>query len=238
MTGELDGDCRIVVLSGAGMSAESGIRTFRDNGGLWEEYDVMTVATPEAWKQNPALVTRFYNQRRTQLKEVEPNPGHRALAELEAHFQVHVITQNVDDLHERAGSTQVMHLHGRLTQMRSEKYPYPVYDVGYTEMELDACGADGGRLRPNIVWFGEEVPLIADASHWVMQADVLIVVGTSLNVYPAAGLLYHARHGCEKYLVDPGEHQTQGVFRLKHLKQKAGDALPNLVRDLIQRKGN
>ncbi len=225
----------VVVLTGAGVSAESGIKTFRDNNGLWEEYNVMDVATPEAWKANPELVTRFYNLRRVQLGTVKPNPAHQALAELEKHFPVQIITQNVDDLHERAGSSAVMHLHGELTKMRSTVYPADVYDVGYREVEADARCAKGTVLRPHIVWFGEEVPLISEAVEWVSKADILLVIGTSLNVYPAAGLLHYAPRRSEKYLIDPGEHNPGGIPGLVFIQERAGVAMPLLAEKLIRK---
>lgn len=225
----------VVVLTGAGVSAESGIKTFRDNDGLWEEYNVMDVATPEAWNANRELVTRFYNLRRTQLATVQPNPAHIALAELESHFPVHIITQNVDDLHERAGSSNVLHLHGELTKMRSTVHPSNVYEVGYTEMSAEARCDKGTLLRPHIVWFGEEVPLIGEAAELVSRADIVIVIGTSLNVYPAAGLLHYAPRRSEKYLVDPGDHNPNLVPGLVFIQEAAGKALPLLVEKLIRK---
>lgn len=226
---------KIVVLTGAGISAESGIRTFRDSGGLWEEHNIMDVATPEGWKRNPELVTRFYNARRTQLLTVKPNDAHIALTKLQSYFDVKVVTQNVDDLHERAGNQGVLHLHGELIKARSERYLDLVYEIGYRDILMGEKCEKGYQLRPQIVWFGEDVPLIVDASHWVSKADILIVVGTSLNVYPAAGLLYHAPYGCEKYLVDPGDLQVENLFRLRHIKTTAGEGVPALVEELIGR---
>jgi NAD-dependent deacetylase len=223
----------VVVLTGAGISAESGLRTFRDSDGLWEEHAITDVATPEAWRKNPSLVQRFYNERRTQLKEAKPNAAHLALTKLQQHFQVNVVTQNVDDLHERAGTTSVLHLHGELKKARSERYPALVYDIGYTEIkEGDLC-EQGFQLRPHIVWFGEDVPMIVPAIDLVSKADILLVVGTSLNVYPAAGLLYHVQYNCRKYLIDPMENTSGKVYNLTHLKENAGIALPKLVDELI-----
>ena len=196
---------RLVVLTGAGMSAESGLKTFRDAGGLWEEYDVMEVASIEGWYRNPKLVIEFYNQRREQLAHVEPNLGHRILAELEAFFDVTVVTQNVDDLHERAGSTKVLHLHGELTKVRSVRDESRVRDIGYSRLEFGETGADGAPLRPHIVWFGEAVPKIAEAARQVAGAELFVVVGTSLNVYPAAGLIHDLRPGTPAFLIDPNE---------------------------------
>ena len=224
---------RIVVLTGAGISAESGLKTFRDSGGLWEEYDIMDVATPEGWQNNRDLVLRFYNERRRQLETVAPNAAHKAIVLLEEHFNVDIITQNVDDLHERAGSRHVMHLHGELRKARSEKYPHLVYNIGTKDINSGDNCERGAQLRPDIVWFGEDVPLIPLAAEIVSRADILIVVGTSLNVYPAAGLLYSAPYECRKYLVDPNE-STNNVFNLEHIKAKAGTAMPVLVKRLIK----
>jgi NAD-dependent deacetylase len=194
---------RLVVLTGAGMSAESGIRTFRDSNGLWEEYDVMEVASIEGWRKNPELMLRFYNERRTQMFGCEPNKGHQLLAGLEKGFDVHIITQNVDNLHERAGSTRVLHLHGELTKARSSVDPSLIYTIGDKEIQIgDKCGK-GSQLRPFIVWFGEEVPALEEAIHLVESADILCIIGTSLNVYPAAGLLHYAPAGCPVFLIDP-----------------------------------
>lgn len=194
---------RIVVLSGAGMSAESGLRTFRDNGGLWEDHRVEDVATPEAWRRNRALVLRFYNERRKALLGAQPNEGHRIIAEWEREHEVIVVTQNVDDLHERAGSSRVVHLHGELMKARSTADPS--YVVPLTDWELkegDLCPA-GSQLRPHIVWFGEEVPLMPVAQRLVAGAEVLVVVGTSLQVYPAAALAFAAPARARRFVIDP-----------------------------------
>lgn len=198
----------LVVLSGAGMSAESGISTFRDTGGLWDKYPVEAVATPEGYARDPQLVINFYNERRKQLLTVEPNEGHRGVAELEKAFNVTVVTQNVDNLHERAGSTHVVHLHGELTKVcssRDPNNPHYIKELKPEEYEVklgDKAG-DGSQLRPFIVWFGESVPEIETAIGYVEQADILVIIGTSLNVYPAAGLLHYAPMDCEIYLIDP-----------------------------------
>ena len=226
---------KIVVLTGAGISAESGIKTFRDSDGLWEEHNILDVATPEAWKRNSELVTRFYNARRAQLPTVLPNAAHLALTQLQEFFDVKIVTQNVDDLHERAGNSNVLHLHGELTKARSEKSSAKVYEIGYRDIEIGERCEDGSLLRPHIVWFGEDVPMIVNASKWVAEAEILIVIGTSLNVYPAAGLLYHAPYGCEKFLIDPNELNVDNLFRLRHIKTKAGKGVPALVDELIQR---
>lgn len=201
---------RIVVLTGAGVSAESGFATFRDTGGLWEQYDVNDVASIEGWYRNRALVLDFYNQRRAQLKEAKPNTAHIAIAQLEKDYDVDVITQNVDNLHERAGSTRVLHLHGELTKMRPENGVYDrtaseaeVIDVGYRPVVLGDLAPNGSQLRPHIVFFGEAVPNIEKAIGIVEKADVLLIVGSSLQVYPAAGLYRYAPHGCRIYVIDP-----------------------------------
>jgi NAD-dependent deacetylase len=195
----------IVVLSGAGISAESGLSTFRDNGGLWEKHSVYDVATPEAFARDPELVLRFYNERRHQLEGVQPNAAHRALAVLEKDYRVTVVTQNVDDLHERAGSTNVLHLHGELTRARSSKRKNLIYDIGYGAINLgDRCEL-GSQLRPHVVWFGEGVPMIEIAAETVATADHLLIVGTSLQVYPAAGLVALADPTVPVTVVDPGE---------------------------------
>ncbi|HET7732195.1 MAG TPA: NAD-dependent deacylase [Paludibacter sp.] len=201
---------KLVVLTGAGMSAESGISTFRDSGGLWEKYKIDDVATPDAWRKNPALVLDFYNQRRKQLFTVEPNAGHLGLVELEKYFDVHIITQNVDNLHERAGSTNILHLHGELMKVRSTGDHEEVYDVSPEKIEVypgDKC-PKGYQLRPHIVWFGEAVPEIENAIHLAEEADIFLVIGTSLNVYPAAGLVNYVRSGVPIYLIDPNEIQS------------------------------
>lgn len=196
---------RLVVLTGAGMSAESGISTFRDSGGLWEQYRIEDVATPEAWRVNPELVQHFYNQRRKQLAEAQPNEGHRILAGLENYFDVRIVTQNVDNLHERAGSTHVLHLHGELMKMRSTGPGAEVFDAVKTAYSLTDTCPKGYVLRPHIVWFGEDVPLYGEAVDLVKTADILVVVGTSLQVYPAAGLLYYSPQETPVYLIDPNE---------------------------------
>ena len=221
---------KLVVLSGAGMSAESGLSTFRDNDGLWEKHSVYDVATPEAWKRDQELVLEFYNQRRRQLHDVEPNAGHLALKTLEDVYDVSIITQNVDDLHERAGSSHVMHLHGELKKVRSTINPeYIILLDGWELKTGDVC-PQGGQLRPHVVWFGEDVPMIVPASECIAEADVVIVVGTSLNVYPAAGLLYHAPPTASIYLVDPNPVETS--VQVIHKKDTAANALPRLVEEL------
>ena len=199
---------KIVVLTGAGMSAESGISTFRDSGGLWEKYPVEQVATPEGYAANPKLVIDFYNDRRKQLLEVEPNLGHKILAELEKDFDITVVTQNVDNLHERAGSTNVIHLHGELTKVTSSREPNnPKYIKELApenfEVKIGDLAYDGSQLRPFIVWFGESVPMIETAIDYVEKADIFVIIGTSMNVYPAAGLLNYVNPSVPVYLIDP-----------------------------------
>jgi len=224
---------RIVFFTGAGVSAESGIRTFRDSDGLWEEYRIEEVATPQAFARDPALVLHFYDLRREQVLKAVPNAAHTAIAALEQHFHVEVITQNIDDLHERAGSTRVLHLHGEILKARSTLDPDLVVPVNGPHLRLgDHCPL-GSQLRPHIVWFGEEVPQLMPAAAIVEQADVLVVVGSSLQVYPAAGLVHHAPPRCPVHLVDPGEVSLPGA-RFTHWKAKAGEGVPKLVEFLIE----
>jgi NAD-dependent deacetylase len=192
---------KLVVLTGAGISAESGLKTFRDSDGLWEGYDINEVATATAWKRNPALVQEFYNMRRRNVKEAAPNAAHFALAELEADFEVHIITQNIDDLHERAGSTKILHLHGEIFKMRSEKNEALIYPV-YDDIKMGDSAEDGAQLRPHIVWFEEPVPMMEKAARVVSKAEIFMIVGTSLAVYPAAGLVNYAPFDIPKFVVD------------------------------------
>ena len=220
----------IVVLTGAGISAESGLSTFRDNGGLWEQHSVYDVATPEAFERNRDLVLRFYNERRRQLLSVQPNPAHRLLAELENRYRVTVVTQNVDDLHERGGSSNVLHLHGELTKARSSVNPELIYDIGYNDIKPgDTCDL-GTQLRPHIVWFGEEVPMLDAAAEVVRTADQLLIVGTSLQVYPAAGLVYEVDIDVPITVIDPGEPAS--VSRARVIRKGASDGLNEWVRSL------
>jgi len=195
----------VVVLSGAGISAESGLKTFRDMGGLWENYAIEEVATPQAWQKNPSLVQAFYNERRRQAAEAQPNAAHQAIAALESWARVTVVTQNVDDLHERAGSTQVVHLHGELRKVRSVQNPSLILDIGGRALGDDERGPDGHILRPHIVWFGEEVPLLPMAAEICQTADFLLIVGTSLQVYPAAGLVHEVSPTTPRFVIDPGK---------------------------------
>ena len=224
---------KIVILSGAGMSAESGISTFRDAGGLWEGHDIMEVASPEGWRKNPELVTEFYNKRRLQLAEVEPNAGHKALKILEEQNDVFIITQNVDDFHERAGSKNILHLHGELTKMRSTQAENSIIDIGYEAMPYGALCEKGHLLRPHIVWFGEAVPMIEQAVETLLDADVLIIVGTSLEVYPAAGLMHYAPSNCPIYLIDPNRHENINNARIELIKDTAANALPKLIKNWL-----
>lgn len=224
---------KIVVLTGAGMSADSGIRTFRDADGLWEGHDVMEVASPYGFSRNPSLVLDFYNQRRRQLLEVVPNPGHKMLAELEQHFNVTVITQNVDDLHERAGSSHVLHLHGELLKVRSTGNETLVLDWK-KDLNLGETCPKGYQLRPHIVWFGEEVPLLSEAAQITVAADILIIIGTSMQVYPAAGLLNYARQGTPIYFIDPKPSINASDFEnLTIIQATAAKGVPTLVMDLV-----
>ncbi len=220
----------IVVLTGAGISAESGLSTFRDNGGLWEEHSIHDVATPEAFARNPELVLRFYNERRRQLQSAQPNQAHRLLADLESCYRVSIITQNVDDLHERGGSSQVLHLHGELTKARSSRYPELVYHIGYRDLLPGETCELGAPLRPHIVWFGEEVPLLEAAADIVRSADHLLIVGTSLQVYPAAGLVHEVNSDVPITVVDPGEPAS--VSRARVIRKGAGEGVAEWVQSL------
>ena len=216
---------RVVVFSGAGMSAESGIMTFRDMGGLWEQYDITEVASPVAWENTPELVMDFYNQRRKQLFECVPNKGHELVAKLESFFDVSVVTQNVDDLHERAGSSKVLHLHGELKKVRSTIDPSLVYEMKEWELKFGDCCEKGSQLRPHIVWFGEAVPNMEKAVSIIQKADVVIVVGTSLNVYPAAGLIDYVGNKVPIYVVDPGMPAYQLRNNITHIQKRASQGM-------------
>jgi NAD-dependent deacetylase len=225
---------KVVVLTGAGISAESGISTFRDAGGLWEGHDIMEVASPQGWAKNRELVQSFYNLRRRQLSSVHPNPGHLALAEMEEHFEVHIITQNVDDLHERAGSTRIIHLHGELVKARSTKDALLIYDIGYRDLtDEDRCEL-GSCLRPHIVWFGEAVPEFEHAAEITRTADVLLVIGTSLAVYPAAGLVGLVRIGTPIYFIDPNIPDFPFGPQVIFIQEPASTGVPNVLSRLCQ----
>ncbi len=225
---------KLVVLTGAGISAESGIATFRDSGGLWEGYDVMEVASPEGWRKNPALVLDFYNQRRKQALEVSPNRGHEVLVELEEYFDVTIVTQNVDNLHERAGSTHVIHLHGSLFESRSCVDETLVYPIDGWELKLGDLCEKGSQLRPNIVWFGEMVPLMEVAAYHASQADYFIVAGTSLVVYPAAGLINYVPYASTKFVVDPKLPDIPRTPYLQMFEEKASTGLEKVKRALLE----
>ena len=225
----------IVILTGAGISAESGLKTFRDSDGLWNNHSIYEVATPEAWAANKELVLEFYNYRRAELENVEPNEGHNALKKLEAHFNVQIITQNVDNLHERAGSSNILHLHGQLTQARGEHSINSVIDIQYKKIELGDLHENGQQLRPHIVWFGEDVPMIENAAEICQTADIFLVIGTSLQVYPAAGLIHALPENCEVYLIDPKADEISTYKEVQVIKEKAGTAVPALVKKLIER---
>jgi NAD-dependent deacetylase len=225
---------KIIVFTGAGISAESGIKTFRDSDGLWEEFNINDVATPEAWQKNPLLVLEFYNQRRKQLMEAQPNAAHKALVELEKKFDVQIITQNIDDLHERAGSKKVLHLHGEIKKARSSADAGLVYELSNGEIKPGDKCEKGHQLRPHIVWFGEDVPEMEMAYALVTETDILIVIGTSLNVYPAASLIYYTKPGVPIYLIDPLAKSIDNLQKLKVIQEKAGIGVVELVKNLIK----
>ncbi|MDD2622109.1 MAG: NAD-dependent deacylase [Bacteroidales bacterium] len=232
---------RIVAITGAGISAESGIKTFRDEDGLWENYRIEDVATPEAWHKDYKLVLHFYNERLKQLIHVSPNNAHLSLVRLEANYEVDVITQNVDDLHERAGSSKVLHLHGELRKKRSQvdpNYILPI-DSNTNEIQLGDLCPYGQQMRPHIVWFGESVPKMEEAADIVQKADIILIIGTSMAVYPAAGLIYYAKNDIPVYYIDPKADQTtipnRSVIRIA---QKAGSGLPKVVDELIEMSKN
>lgn len=222
---------KIVVLTGAGISAESGISTFRDSDGLWEHYRVEDVATHEAYERNPELVLDFYNQRRRQLFKTQPNEAHRQLVRLEEKYDVHIVTQNIDDLHERAGSSHVLHLHGELTKGRSDRNPDLIVEVGDKDINLGDKAPDGTQLRPHIVWFGEAVPNIEPATALCEEADIFLVVGTSMAVYPAAGLIHYVRRGVPCYVVDPKEVPVS--HPVTFIKEVATKGVTQLVNQLL-----
>jgi len=218
---------KLVVLTGAGVSAESGLKTFRDSDGLWEGYDVTEVATPGAWRKNPSLVLDFYNMRRKNVRDARPNAAHVGLAELQKDFDVHIITQNIDDLHERAGSEKVLHLHGEIFKMRSELNEELIYEIR-EDILLGQKAADGAQLRPHIVWFEEPVPMISEAIPIVQSADILIVVGTSLVVYPAAGLINYSDRQTPKFIIDKRIPYTSSVYNLHAIEQPATEGIKQL----------
>ena len=224
---------KIVVLTGAGMSADSGLKTFRDADGLWEGHDVMEVASPQGFASNANLVLDFYNQRRRQLLDARPNEGHKALVQLEEHYEVQIVTQNVDDLHERAGSSSVLHLHGELFKVRSTGNPNDVMEWKKDLILGDTCG-EGYQLRPHIVWFGEEVPLLPQAAYHTQNADILMIIGTSMQVYPAASLVHYANPHIPIYFIDPRPTVHESDFNhLTIVRQNASIGVPTVVSDLI-----
>lgn len=222
---------KVVVLTGAGISAESGISTFRDSDGLWEQYRVEDVATYDAYLRNPELVLNFYNERRRQLFQVKPNEGHRQLVRLEEKYDVRIITQNIDNLHEQAGSTNVLHLHGLLTQARSDRDDNLIVDIGDRDIHIGDKAPDGAQLRPHIVWFGEAVPNIEPAAGLCEKADYFIVVGTSMNVYPAAGLIHYVPRSTPCYLVDPKAVPISRPITI--FQEKAGTGVKKVVDELL-----
>lgn len=219
---------KLVVLTGAGISAESGLKTFRDSDGLWEGYSIEEVATPGAWKKDPKRVLDFYNYRRKNVREAEPNSAHYALAELEKYYHVHIITQNIDNLHERAGSTRVLHLHGEIFKMRSERNPELIYEIK-GDINIGDKAEDNAQLRPHIVWFEEPVPMIEEALPILRTADIFVVVGTSLVVYPAAGLVNYAPWEIPKYIIDKRIPYTSSVYNLTTIEKPATEGVPDLI---------
>lgn len=225
---------KLVVLTGAGISAESGIATFRDSGGLWEGHRVEDVATPEGWYKNPSLVLEFYNQRRKQALNVKPNRGHEILVELEQYFDVTVVTQNVDNLHERAGSTHIIHLHGSLFESRSTVNEVLIYPIKGWELKLGDVCESGSQLRPNIVWFGEMVPMMDVAAHHAAHADIFLVVGTSMVVYPAAGLIHYVPVGSPKFVVDPKIPEVGSIPYVTMIADKASTGMDTVRKHLLE----
>jgi len=224
----------LVVLTGAGVSAESGLKTFRDSDGLWEGYNIEDVATPEAWEWNPTLVQDFYNMRRKAVLEAKPNAAHYALAKLEEKYKVTVITQNIDDLHERAGSTNVVHLHGIITRSQSSKNPNLTYPIDGWELKMGELCELGSQLRAHVVWFGEPVPMIDKAAQICLQADIFVLVGSSLAVYPAAGLVNFVPTHVLKYIVDPKIPSVYGIGATIKIEERAAIGVPSLVEELLK----
>jgi len=225
---------KVVIFSGAGISAESGIQTFRDSNGLWENHDVRDVATPEAWERDPALVLKFYNERRQQILKVQPNEAHKQIRRLEKKFDVHIITQNIDDLHERAGSNQVIHLHGEIFKMCTHPDKKEIQNI-QDDIHIGDLSPQGKQLRPYIVWFGESVPKMDEATLCIQDADVLIVVGTSLQVYPAAGLINYIREDCPLYVIDKNMPPLAKRKLLFPIEQSAGEGMKMVVDELIKK---
>lgn len=231
---------KLVILTGAGISQESGIKTFRDSGGLWESHKVEDVASPKGWLVNPELVLQFYNERRKQLETVEPNDAHKLLAKLEEKYDVYIITQNIDNLHERGGSKKVLHLHGELTQAKSSGNEANIKDIGYEDIKIGDLCEEGFQMRPNIVWFGEMVPMILTAEGLAYDADIFVIIGTSLEVYPAAGLIRHVKPQIPIYIIDPNIVPLRGIgwkLREDHttvIKKSATAGVTELVEELLK----
>jgi NAD-dependent deacetylase len=227
---------KLVVLTGAGISAESGLKTFRDSDGLWETFNVEDVATIDGWHRNPALVQQFYNERRAQAFTALPNEGHKALARLEKYFDVRIITQNVDNLHQKAGSTNVLHLHGELSKVRSVKDESLVYDIGAKAVSMGDVAEDGGQLRPHIVWFGEVVPAIEEAADLCLNADIFVVVGTSMQVYPAAGVIGFVSDDAPKFIIDPNSPEVSSQYKnVSFMTETATIGVPRLEALLFEK---
>ncbi len=225
---------RIIILTGAGISAESGLNTFRDADGLWEGYNIEDVATPEAWKKNPELVQQFYNDRRKSVLDAKPNPAHLALVKLEDKYDTLIITQNIDDLHEKAGSKAIIHLHGEIIYSRSSKNAALLYKMDNHEIKMGDFCELGSQLRPHVVWFGEDVPLITKALHEMPKADIVILIGSSLAVYPAAGLLEYVRMEVPVYVIDPKIPNVNLPNKIIKMQEKASKAVPILVEKLLK----
>ena len=230
---------KLVILTGAGISAESGIKTFRDSDGTWENHNVNDVATPKGWAKDPDLVSRFYNERRTQLADVKPNAAHKALKKLEKYYDVQIITQNIDSLHEKAKSKKVLHLHGLLTEARSSKLDSDyLVDIGYRELTAEDVCPEGFRLRPNVVWFGEMVPNMGPSYEMVHQADIFVIIGTSLQVYPAAGLLSYAKRGAQKFIIDPKAYEMNDIEDFTVINKTATEGTAELLEILLPKKND
>jgi len=225
---------KLVAFTGSGISAESGLKTFRDSDGLWEQYNVYDVATPEAWHRNRKMVLEFYNARRRQVINASPNAAHVALAKLESKFDVEIITQNIDDLHERAGSSKVLHLHGEIMKAQSTLHQHLVYPIEGSELNEGALCERGSQLRPFVVWFGEEVPMMRKAEEIIAQAEIVMIIGTSLQVYPAAGLVRYAMPDSKKYYIDPNPDSNIFLGNTEVISAKAGIAVPELVEKLME----
>ena len=225
----------LVVFTGAGMSAESGIKTFRDSDGLWENYKIEDVATPQAWQKDKVLVLDFYNQRRAQCLQAKPNAAHKALAQLEKKFKVSIITQNIDNLHERAGSTNVLHLHGEIMKSRSTIDPNLVYNIEGAHLNLNDKCEKGSQLRPHIVWFGEAVPMMESACRVAAKADISLVIGSSLVVYPAASLLEYAPITCPKFIIDPNIPNVEHIYNMTPIQATAVNGMKTLLKKLVDK---